>query len=91
MNTPNRQKEIEELDRIEAKRRNDSFEDHMIYFVKKFIDIIRWFLSLMFFIVSFTFFGEEDAMLKMCIGLVIAFFLNPITFRFFKNMFEKEG
>ncbi len=90
MNT-NRQKEIKELEQIEAERRKASQKDFVITICKKIIDYIRWFFSIMFFIVSFSFFGEEDAIFKMCIGLVFAICLNPVSFRYLKSLISKEG
>lgn len=86
-----REKELKELDQIEAERRKASQEDFIISTFKKIINIIRWFFSIMFFIVSFSFFGEEDAILKMCIGLVIAVFLNPVSFNYIRSSIKKEG
>ncbi len=86
-----REKEMKELEQIEAERRKASQEDFIISIVKKVLNIIRWFFSIMFFLVSFSFFGEEDAILKMCIGLVITVFLNPVSFNYLKNLFRKEG
>lgn len=86
-----REKELKELDQIEAERRKASQEDFIISIFKKIINIIRWFFSIMFFIVSFSFFGEEDGILKMCIGLVIAVFLNPVSFNYIRSSIKKEG
>ncbi len=86
-----RDKELKELDKIESERRKVAQEDLIISIFKNIINIIRWFLSIMFFIVSFSFFGEEDAFLKMCIGLVITVFLNPVSFRYIRSLIKKEG
>lgn len=86
-----REKEMKELEQIEKERRKASQEDFIISIVKKVLNIIRWFFSIMFFVVSFSFFGEEDAILKMCIGLVITSFLNPVSFNYLKSLVRKEG
>lgn len=86
-----REKELKELEQIEKERRKASQEDFVVSIFKKILNGIRWFFSIMFFVVSFSFFGEEDAILKMCIGLVITVFLNPVSFNYLKSLIKKEG
>ncbi len=86
-----REKELKELEQIEKERRKASQEDFVVSIFKKILNGIRWFFSIMFFVVSFSFFGEEDAILKMCIGLVIMVFLNPVSFNYLKSLIKKEG
>ena len=81
-----REKEIREIEILEEERqRKVSQEDFSTRALKTVIYYVRWFLSIMFFIASFTFFGEEDMLLKMAIGLILAAVINPIIGRSFKN------